>query len=283
MASFLESPRFPDQIAYGSSGGPQYSTTVTTTRSGHESRNVNWEQSRAQFDVAYGVRKQEDLEDLIEFFHAVAGRAYGFRFWDPGDYKSCQTHQTPSSTDQTLDHDGSVTTQLIKTYSRGSFSRVREIRKPVSGTVVVAVEGAETTAYSLDTTTGVISWDHIAYAVVAVDTANNVVEISGDQTGSLNAGDSIEISGSTGNDGVYTIDSLTYNSTSDNTEITTSESIEDSTADGDVLHGQPNASQTVTAGYEFDVPCRFDIDDLPTVFEDYRQASAQVQIVELRL
>jgi hypothetical protein len=75
-----------------------------------------------------------------------------------------------------------------------------------------------------------------AWDVVAVDTANDVVEVSGDQTGRLSTSDAFAIAGSTGNDGDYTIAALTYNSTSGNTEITVNEDLTDSTADGEVRH-----------------------------------------------
>ena len=39
--SFAE-VRFPDDISYGSSGGPEYSTDIVETQSGHEQRNANW-------------------------------------------------------------------------------------------------------------------------------------------------------------------------------------------------------------------------------------------------
>jgi uncharacterized protein (TIGR02217 family) len=38
MASFHE-VRFPDNIAYGATGGPEFATTVVATGSGHEKRN----------------------------------------------------------------------------------------------------------------------------------------------------------------------------------------------------------------------------------------------------
>ena len=34
--------RFPDDIAYGVSGGPAYSTSVVSTAFGYEQRNMNW-------------------------------------------------------------------------------------------------------------------------------------------------------------------------------------------------------------------------------------------------
>lgn len=74
-----------------------------------------------------------------------------------------------------------------------------------------------------------------AHAIVAVDTTGDVVEIADDHTSILSAGDSFEISGSTGNDGTYTVASVTFNGTSGNTEITTNESISDATADGLVI------------------------------------------------
>ena len=42
--SFIETPRFPDDIAYGAQGGPMYSTDVVATASGYEKRNQNWAQ-----------------------------------------------------------------------------------------------------------------------------------------------------------------------------------------------------------------------------------------------
>ena len=51
MSSFHE-VRFPDNVAYGATGGPEFATTVVATGSGHEKRNVNWAQARGRWDVA---------------------------------------------------------------------------------------------------------------------------------------------------------------------------------------------------------------------------------------
>ncbi|MFB6225154.1 MAG: hypothetical protein ABEI13_01735, partial [Candidatus Paceibacteria bacterium] len=47
----------------------------------------------------------------------------------------------------------------------------------------------------------------------------------------------IEVIGSTGNDGTYTINTLNYDSTNDETDITVDENISDSTADGQIIPG----------------------------------------------
>ena len=86
MGGFHE-VRFPDNIAYGATGGPEFATTVVVTGAGHEQRNVNWAEARGRWDVASGLKNQQQLDELIVFFRARKGRAYGFRFKDWTDYK----------------------------------------------------------------------------------------------------------------------------------------------------------------------------------------------------
>ena len=66
--------RFPDNIAYGATGGPEFATTVVATGSGHEKRNVNWAQARGRWDVASGLKKQTQIDELIAFFRARRAR-----------------------------------------------------------------------------------------------------------------------------------------------------------------------------------------------------------------
>ena len=210
---FLETPRFPDDIAYGSSGGPMYNTIVIQLKSGVESHNVNWSYPQHRYDVAYGVRTMDNLYSLLEMFHACAGRGYGFRFKDFTDCKSSGHYQTTvGATDQLLGT-GNATLkvfQIIKTYEVGSLSRERAILKPVSGTVRVSIDDVEvedddaTYPWSVDTTTGVITF-----------------------TGS-----------------------------------------------------PPPDGDDVKAGYEFDVPCWFETDELSTQLTAYQQGEINVPIVE---
>src|SRR3989304_50940 len=87
MPDFLESPRFPVDISFGAQGGPGYNTAITTVRSGRESRLARWVDSRAKYDVSYGVRTQKQLDALIAFFRTVRGQAIGFRLKDWADYR----------------------------------------------------------------------------------------------------------------------------------------------------------------------------------------------------
>jgi len=167
MGGFIDI-RFPKNISFGSSGGPGYSTSIITVRSGAESRNANWDYPRCEYDVSYGIKRHTDLIALIDMFHVAKGRAYSFRYWDPLDYKSCRKNETAAFTDQIIGAgDGeTVSFQIYKTYDvtgvDGStiYSRVRKITKTVKDTVLVGLDGLQqTSGWSVDDTTGVITFN----------------------------------------------------------------------------------------------------------------------------
>jgi uncharacterized protein (TIGR02217 family) len=151
MSGFHE-VRFPDNIAYGATGGPEFATTVVATGAGHEKRNVNWAQARGHWDVASGLKKQTQIDELIAFFRARRGKAYGFRFKDWTDYKAAgQLLGTGDGTQTEF--------QLVKQYPSGSVIEVRTITKPVGGTVKVYLDGTlQLSGWSVDTTTGLITF-----------------------------------------------------------------------------------------------------------------------------
>jgi uncharacterized protein (TIGR02217 family) len=153
-ASFHE-VQFPSNISYGASGGPGFNTTVLTLASGFERRNINWSLARAQYDVAHGLKSQDELNVLIEFFVARRGKAYGFRFKDWADF------QLPFPGDPTpvmMTTDGTTATfQLRKVYQDTGNSYTRTLNKIVSGTLTVYNNGAVTTDYTADLNTGIVT------------------------------------------------------------------------------------------------------------------------------
>jgi uncharacterized protein (TIGR02217 family) len=206
--SFVET-QFPTSISYGSRGGPKFSTSIITVANGVEQRNVNWSKGRASYDASYGVRTQLELHDLITFFRARQGKAYGFRFKDWSDFKSVDPNNTTTDIDQLIGTGtGALTTfQLKKNYISGPTTFVRDIKKPVTGTVKISVNNvSQPTGWSVDTTTGIVTF---------------------------------------------------------------------SVAPGNGL--------LVKAGFEFDVPVRFDTDELSISLDDYNIGSTSVPIVELNI
>ena len=162
MADFHE-VRFPLDIALKSRGGPQRRTDVVTLGSGREARNARWSRSRRRFDAGYGVKSVGALAAVVAFFEERRGMLYGFRFRDRADFKSCTPDATPSPLDQVIGTgDGAQRSfTLVKTYGARFAPYAREIRKPVEGSVRIAVNGVEKGAgldFDVDVSSGVVSF-----------------------------------------------------------------------------------------------------------------------------
>ncbi len=193
--------QFPTDISYGSSGGPEYSTDVVITAGGHEQRNSNWVAARAKYNVAHGVKTQTQLDALIAFFRARKGRAYGFRFKDWTDYEAAAQSIGTG--------DGSTTSfQLVRNYASGGVSEVRNIEKPVSGSIAIYFDAVQQlSGWSVDDTTGIVTFS-----------------------------------------------------------------------------SAPGSGVTITADYQFDVPVRFDTDQLSARIDDYGVTSwNDIPLVEVRV
>ncbi len=150
--AFIET-RFPTDIAYGSAGGPEYSTDIVITQSGYEQRNANWSQARACYNVAHGVKTQTQLDGLIAFFRARKGRADGFRFKDWTDYTvAAQVIGVGNGSNKIF--------QLVRTYVDGGVTESRTISKPVAGTLNIYLNGAlqSGASYAINTVNGRVTF-----------------------------------------------------------------------------------------------------------------------------
>ena len=143
---------FDDNISYGSSGGPQFSTTILSLTSGFEKRKQNWVQVRAEYDVAKAVRTREQMDELLTFFYCRRGMARGFRYHDWND---------DFAEGVILGVGDGVRTQwqLFKLYDGGAVTYARPITKPVEGTLgLVRINGVPTIYYNCNFDTGVITF-----------------------------------------------------------------------------------------------------------------------------
>lgn len=155
--------RFPTAISRGAQGGPERRTDVVVLGSGHEERNSRWADSRRRYNAGYGIASLDDLHEVIRFFEERRGRLYGFRWKDHADWKSCPPQGDASALDQTIGTGtgGTAAFQLAKTYGSAFAPWTRAIRKPVAGTVKIAVAGvlrAEGTHFVVDLATGMVTF-----------------------------------------------------------------------------------------------------------------------------
>ena len=149
--------RLPARLAFGSTGGVERRTEVVTLASGFERRSTPWAHGRRRYLIGAGVRSLDDAAVLVAFFEGRRGRLHGFRFRDFADFKSCAPSAGVMPVDQPLGvGDGETAVfPLTKTYA----DLARPIVKPVAGTVRVAVDGVETAAFTVDTTSGLATFD----------------------------------------------------------------------------------------------------------------------------
>ncbi len=136
---------FPLDVALGARGGPERRTDVVRLGSGREERNQRWSRSRRRWDAGYGVKSLTALAQVVAFFEERRGRLHGFRWRDRLDCKSCAPHLSPAPFDQALGAgDGARREfQLVKRYGGAHAPYLREIFKPVAGSVRVGVAGTE--------------------------------------------------------------------------------------------------------------------------------------------
>ena len=146
--------RFPEKIAVGAVGGAEFNTEIRSLNSGLEKRNQNWSDTRHVFDVSHGIKTQNELDELKEFFLARQGRTHSFRFKDWSDYEL----------DRQLigTGDGSALEfQIFKLYTSSTQTYTRNLEKIVSGTISVWVAGTLQSAgsdYTVNLLTGKISF-----------------------------------------------------------------------------------------------------------------------------
>ena len=293
--AFLETPRFPSEFLYGSDGGPAYNTTVTIVSSGRESRNQNWLYPLYRYHANL-IETPEDLGTLIDFFHVVKGRADGFRVIDRYDFKSGAITSAVAFDDQVLgDGDGTTTAfQLRKGYTQGATTQYRLITKPVSGTVVAGAGAAgseveySSSQFSVDTTTGIVTLSADSQSTVsdAVSAGANTT-ITTSAAHGLSNGDTVHMSNFNVASDWAALNGLRFAVTVVSGSIFTivfdSSTFAAYSSDGGQTNTLAQTGEQVVAGFEFDVPVRFDTDQLSTRLIAYQTGEANVPLVEIRL
>jgi uncharacterized protein (TIGR02217 family) len=206
--------RFPVAISRGAQGGPERRTDVVVLGSGYEERNSRWADSRRSYNAGYGVQSLDALYEAIAFFEERRGRLHGFRWRDHADWRSSAPNTETTPLDQAIGTGtgAALSFQLRKIYGASHAPWSRAIRKPVAGTVKIAVAGATKTIgthFTVDAATGVVTF---------------------------------------------------------------------------VAGQAPPSGAAVTAGFEFDVPVRFDTDKLEINVSGFKSgAIPSIPIVEIRL
>jgi uncharacterized protein (TIGR02217 family) len=287
MSNFLEERVEYDDILIGATYTEEYNVEITTTSGGQEYRRLVHNLPRRSFVISYNMSQGDIWTKVLSLYHRCYGMYAGFRLKTRDDYTTNGYIGVPTATDQNLALVSAGVYQLQKAYGIGGATQLsiglptRTIYKPVTGTTEVAISNVpQTTYWSVDTTTGLVTFSaNKTYAITSITKASSAVATIGTHT--LVAGDSVLFSGVAGMTqinglrGVVTaVGATTITVAIDSTLFSTYTS-------GGNVNTRPQAGEPVTAGCEFDIPCRFNskVDILHTDFL-YRGTSS-IDVVEL--
>ncbi|WP_454737589.1 DUF2460 domain-containing protein [Cupriavidus necator] len=261
--AFLESPRFPDNIAFGATVGPAYMTVVTPVYSGREARAIAWTQSRCNFEVGRRLMSVADTAAIDAFFRVVKGRAYGFRIKDWTDYSvtTATGFLAATATPGVF--------QLSKGYASGALTETRSITKPVVGTVQLYRNAAPVSAgggagqYALDTTTGLVTFVADASQNMTGNTPGSVTVLHfGSALTGAAVGKYVGVSGVSGSLGTTLNGKLWQITAVGTNQITIAANTTGNTGSGGAAKLYPQGTDVLTWSGQFDVPVRFDIDEM---------------------
>lgn len=158
--------QLPEDVERGVVGGPRFKTRVLELESGFEQRNIDWSQTRGEWDLSYGLMSLEDnllgtfIHLVRDFFFARNGRAHSFNFKDWSDFEIGDVDNPTTVNQQIGTGDGAQTSfPIFKRYSSGGFNHDRTIKKIVplrSAVLIDNVLKTEGPDYTLDDTTGIV-------------------------------------------------------------------------------------------------------------------------------
>lgn len=286
MPDFLEE-RISSLIRMGSSYVDDYAVDIVTTSGGQEYRSLVHPFPVRKFDVSYLLDNNQTYAELQAIYHRAHGRFAGFRARCFDEWSSNGRVGTPTAFDQPMGLVSAGVYQLRKLYGTDKAAGAtgyayREIKKPVSGTVRVAIGATEIRAadWSADATTGRVTFAaDKTIAITAITKAASAVLTVG--ANSFIVGESVQISGVVGMTQINGMRALiTARDTTTITVAINSTAFSTYTSGG-VVHTRPQAGESVTAGFEFDFPVRFNT-TLP-IGQDYPglRAVDGVELIEL--
>jgi uncharacterized protein (TIGR02217 family) len=292
--SFNES-RFPLTIRPNPRGGPVYRTTVIEVNSGAEQRNIEWSQPKRKWVIDARSWTTAAWEELVAWFHAHAGRAHGFRMRDWSDYQVTHSYGLLETGIGT----GGGAYQLYRTYTAGSLSHTRTIKKPESGTLEIKRGGVAQTFgigaghVACDYTTGIITYvaddseSIVSHSVGASHQFTTAADMS-----MLTTTEKVYISGCTVSGGTDVINGIAHTISGKTgagpytwTISTTTSGL---TISGGTAYAYPQAGEALTWSGNFDCPVRFGQDSMEVEILKETSGSividwAGIEIVEIRV
>lgn len=263
MADFLEERIDHQKIKMGASFTEQYAVNIVTTSGGSEYRSLIHPFPARTFDISQLLEKSETYNYILALYHRAHGQYAGFRIRCYDEYSSNGNIGTPTAFDQTLLPVSAGVYQIVKQYGTNGTAGAagypyRVIHKPVYGSVKVGIGSTEIRIadWSVVTTTGRITLAaNIGHAITGISKASSAVVtlgahtyVTGMSVGFKSVSGMTQINGLRGLITSYDATTITVNINSSAFSVYTS---------GGETNTAPQTGETVSCGFEFDWPVRF--------------------------
>lgn len=280
--AFLEE-RLPTTIDWGGSFSEKHAIQTVTTVGGNEYRSLRHPFVQLSYDIAYKRDVNFVRQKILDLYTRANGMFRGFRVKDSKDFSSNNYDQATTAFDQPMLLISGTTYQLMRWYGNSvdPMCARRRIRKPVAGTVKVGIGGVaiQPAQWSVDTTTGIVTIAANKTGAITGITKGSTTTIAVANTTVV--GESVYISGCAGMTQINGLRGVITAASPTSITVAINSSSFSSYTSGGTINTAPQSGEAVTAGFEFDIPCRFDT-DLSGAFSDWGTIDATgIQILEL--
>ena len=287
MADFLEE-RLPVGVRMGASFADDYNVEITTTASDSEYARLVHPFPKRYWNIKYTEVTGDLWSRTLSLYHRVYGKYAGFRVRALDDYSTNALTGAPTATDETLEVlSAGISYRLLVTYGKGGTPLSiglpsRTIFKPVSGTTRVAIDALEqavTTMWSVDTTTGVVTFAaNKTRAITAITQAASAVVTVGAHTFAI--GESVHFTGVAGMTQINGLRGTITATAATTITVSINSSAFSAYSSGGTVNTNPQTGEVVKGGCEFDIPCRFNTRiDVYAVAHGVRD-TGEIEIVE---
>ena len=283
MAHFLEE-RLPVCIKYGGSFSENHAVSMTSTVGGDEYRTLRHPFVMLSYDVSYEQPTKFIVEKILDLYSRANGMFRGFRVKDHKDFTTRNYVEPPTAFDQPVVVLGPGLYQLMRWYGAAAdpLCARRRLLKPVAGTVKLGVGGKPypVNMWAVDLTKGLVTLEQNK-TVPITSIKKGQTTVLGLRGHTFSVGQSIVVSDIAGMAQINRVRSLITATAKDTVTIgLDSRSFDDYISDG-AVQTWPIAGESVTAGCEFDIPCRFN-SDLSAEFSNLNMLDASgIEIIEI--
>lgn len=158
----------PGFISQGSEAAPQSLVDIARGPTGYEQRKSKRSRRLRRFNLVKNIRSINDIYDILQLFEVMNGPEHSFAVKNELDFKSCAPGTSVTMLDALIGvgNGSNLVFQLKKQYKVTQVDLTviaidRTVYLPVSGTVLIAVDGmlkTEAVDYVVNYTTGVVTF-----------------------------------------------------------------------------------------------------------------------------